>query len=110
MSNINYFSEYGPLELDFDPSKYKSASGAAKAFHKALTELAESIGLCAEYVHLWNPEKASKMRGTDGWCVCWDEGCFEWSYGTASDINDQRGFANWYAEPYYSFDICFHNA
>lgn len=108
MSKINYHSEFGPMQIDFDPSKYKTAAGAAKAFHKVLTDLAKSIGCSPEYVYLWNPkETAERREHSNSWCVCWDEGCFEWAVGTSDEINHERGFCDWYAQPYYSFDMCF---
>ena len=34
-------TEVGSMEINFDPKKYKTKAGAAKAFHKALCKFAK---------------------------------------------------------------------
>jgi len=105
MSNINYSSEFGKIEIDFDPSKYKTAAGAAKAFHKALCKLAKASGANPDYVFLWSPAETASRHMGECWKVCWEEGCFEWAIGTSDEC---RRPGVWHTEPYYSFDLGFY--
>jgi hypothetical protein len=41
--NIKLQTEVGPIEIGFDPTKYKTKAGAAKAFYKALCKFAKEV-------------------------------------------------------------------
>jgi hypothetical protein len=111
MSNISVingeYREQGHLPIKFDPTKYKTASGAAKAFHRALCELSRELGQKPEIeILLCTPERSQELGTGRCWRVIWESGPFEW--GVAMSINNlfRRGY--WYTEPYYSFDVCFY--
>ena len=90
--------------FDFDPSKYKTRAGAAKAFYKAVCKEAESRGQDPELeVHIWSPEQNVARGYCRSWCVSWESGPYEWAIGTSYQLHGEA----WYTEPYYSFDLCF---
>jgi len=105
MSKINYHSEFGKIQINFDPTKYKTASGAAKAFHKALLQLAKDIHASAASCVLWTPKEAAERGYSKNWMVSWEEGCYEWAIGTSFECNSDK----WYSEPYHSYDLQFYN-
>ena len=90
------------LDLDFDPAGYKTAGGAAKAFHKALQKLAEEIGYSAGEVALRNPKDSLEYGGNGNWEVVWEEGPYQWAVATALDGN------GWWTEAGYSFSLNFY--
>ena len=101
----NYMSEFGPIKMNFKPSKYRTATGAAKAFHKALLKIVEETGANPKYCYLWSPEEASSRGYGNAWMVCWEEGCFEWAVGTSMECSAET----WHTEPYYSFNLSFYD-
>ena len=100
-------TEVGPIEIDFDPKKYKTKAGAAKALYKALCKLSKDFGQNPDYeVQLYSPEQSKERGYTSGWQVVWESGPFEWAI-TASFYVQNYSNGGWYTEPYYSFDLCF---
>jgi len=90
--------------IDFDPKKYKTCAGAAKALFKALCKRAADEGQKPEMeVAIWTPEENFERSGTKAWRVSWEAGPFEWAIGASFEITGPWG----YAEPYYSFDLEF---
>ncbi len=78
-------------------SKRKSAEGRAKAAYEALRQFAADIGC--------NPDRECFMRQSDGhWRVSFEAGPYQWAI-VASDALGQCGI---FAEPHYSFDLCFY--
>jgi len=100
---IILISEVGQIEVDFEPNDYATKSGAARALHKALTNLEVAIGGCASEVILQTPEQSEEYGTGKNWRVIWEGGFYEWALGV--DISNSK--AGWYAEPHYSFDLCF---
>lgn len=91
-----------PMKINFDPSKYTSREGAAKAMHKALQEFAEKYSGYSDNVYLWAPDVAeTSMTGYKAWTICWEEGPFEWSIST--EVSGPWG----YCEPYNGFILTF---
>jgi len=94
---------HGEMEIDFDPAKYKTPSGAAKAFYKVLSKINREFGFSETEVILMNPERAEQYSGSKAWAVVWEAGPYEWALGAY--FPKARG---WSAEPYYSFDLHFY--
>jgi len=94
--------EYGDLEVDFDPSKYKTKAGAAKAFHAALTKLATGpFGHAPTELALFTPAQSEEMGYGRFWHVMWEAGPWSWAINTF--VEGPWG----YCEPYYSFSVQF---
>jgi hypothetical protein len=107
--NVMKFStEYGSIELNFEPSKYKTPAGAAKAFYKALLELQKGWGNSEEYARketlLLTPERSEALGYGRCWRVMWESGPFEWAIPASFEAHG----SGWYTEPYYSFDLGFY--
>lgn len=83
-------------------AKYKTAKGRATAAYKALCEAARNGWL--------NPEIECVLRGPgegwhgNCWYVGWESGPYQWAI-VASEALCQLGV---FAEPHYSFDLCFY--
>ena len=94
------------LDVEFDPLKYKTKAGAAKALYKALCETSKKFGHDPAWeVHLMAPKKSSEMGYGNNWRVSWEAGPYQWAIGTSFQVCNHA--AGWYTEPYYSFDLCF---
>lgn len=96
------------IKLKFNPKKYKSAPGAAKAFYKALVKFSKECGDYPDpekYISLWNPEEAEYRGYGKTWRVSWEDGPYGWGIGASMVICNSD--ANWYTEPHYSFDLGF---
>lgn len=90
------------IDFNFDPSKYKTAGGAAKAFHRAVREVAKSYDQNPDIeVQIWKPGQ----DGNRAWRVAWEAGPFEWAIAASEHMRGEWG----YTEPHYSFDLCFAN-
>lgn len=105
---MNLQTEYGPIEIDFDPSKYKSAAGAAKALHKALCKFAAEVYRQDPDIELFihSPEQSVAHGYGKSWRVCWESGPFEWAIPASFECRADD--FSWHTEPYYSFDLCFY--
>tara|TARA_R110000796_G_scaffold1721_1_gene7096 strand:- start:748 stop:1062 length:315 start_codon:yes stop_codon:yes gene_type:complete len=103
MSKSTIGSDYGEIEIDFDPAKYKTPAGAAKALYKVLSKINKEYGLKDTEIMLMNPERAEQYSGSKAWAVVWEAGPYEWALGAY--FPNARG---WSAEPYYSFDLHFY--
>lgn len=98
-------TDFGPIELDYDPTKYKSTAAAAKAFHKALRKLCAEWDMDPDHeVFLCTPDHSEYMGTGRNWRVVWESGPFEWAIGASFEVENNP---HWYTEPYYSFDLCF---
>jgi hypothetical protein len=92
------------MKLDWEPSAYKSAAGAAKALYGAICKKAKKEG--------WDPEgevwisspAESLQRGLVGevWHVCWESGPHDWACSVFA--SGQWG----HVETYYGFDLAFY--
>jgi len=91
--------------LDFDPGKYKTCAGAAKALYKALCKRAKAEGMDPDVeVKIYTPKETLEWgMGYACWRVVWEAGPFEWAIGASFAITGPWG----YTEPHYSFDLCF---
>ena len=77
--------------------KYKTAKRRAEAVYDALCTFAKECG--------HNPKTKCFMRPREGgYRVSYEAGPYEWAI-VASDALGQIGI---FAEPYYSFDLCFY--
>jgi len=98
-------TEYGPISLNYDPTKYKSKASAAKAFHKALREVCRDMGMNPDIeIFIQTPEQSANAGYGRNWRVCWESGPYQWAVGTSFTAHN---LPHWYTEPYYSFDLCF---
>lgn len=102
MTNIKLHSEEGSLDLDFDPSKYATKAGAAKALYRALVKLNKELGGPDGEVIIRSPKEDSPC-GHPCWWVSWESGPYAWA--PATDVSNYD--AGWYTEPYWSFDLAF---
>lgn len=103
MTNLR--TEYGPIAIDYDPSRYKKPAAAAKALHKALRKVCRDMGMDPDHeVFLCTPDHSEYMGTGRNWRVVWESGPFEWAIGTSFEVSNMP---HWYTEPYYSFDLCF---
>ena len=100
-------TEDGVFNLKFEPSRYKTEAGAAKAFFKALCILARDLGYPDGEVILQNPERSKECGYGNNWRVSWEGGLYGW--GVSASLNGLCS-DSWYTEPYYSFDVCFVSA
>jgi len=98
-------TEEGPIEINFDPKKYKTKAGAAKGFHKALCKFAKEVyGQNPDIEIFINTPEENEVNGYGKcWRVCWESGPYDW----ACNSQVANYSAGWYTEPYYSFDLCF---
>lgn len=104
MPNIKLRSGEGSLDLDFDPSKYSTKAGAAKALYRALVKLNKELGGADGEVIIRSPKEDSP-NGYPCWWVCWEGGPYSWACPTSFDVSNHT--AGWYSEPYWSFDLAF---
>tara|TARA_R110002012_G_scaffold2918_1_gene13964 strand:- start:8 stop:322 length:315 start_codon:yes stop_codon:yes gene_type:complete len=100
-------TDEGVFTLDFEPSRYKTEGGAAKAFFKALCILAHDLGYPDGEVILQTPERSDKCGYGKNWRVSWEGGLYGW--GVSASLGGLWS-DNWYTEPYHSFDVCFVSA
>lgn len=78
-------------------SKRKSCKGQAEAAFKAMCDFAKAVGC--------NPERECFIRQEgDSWRISFEAGPYEWAI-VASEALCQCGI---FAEPHYSFDLCFY--
>lgn len=78
-------------------SKRSSCKGRANAAYEALRQFASDIGC--------NPDRECFIRAEDGgYRVSFEAGPYGWAH-VASEALCQCGI---FAEPYYSFDLCFY--
>ena len=78
-------------------SKRKSCKGRAKAAYDAMCKFAAAIGC--------NPDKECYIRQErEGWRISFEAGPYQWAI-VASEALCQCGI---FAEPHYSFDLCFY--
>lgn len=78
-------------------AKRTSPKGRATAAYNAIREFAADIGC--------NPDRECFMRDeNDGWRVSFEAGPYSWAH-VASEALCQCGI---FAEPHYSFDLCFY--
>lgn len=103
---MNLHTEYGKIKIDFDPTKYKSAAGAAKALYKALRKVSKEVfGQNPRWeLFIHNPDQSAAHGFGKSWRVCWESGPFEWAIPASFECSGK----GWYTEPYYSFDLCFY--
>jgi len=112
MSKAKIYSEdyANGIAIDFDPSKYKTAVGAGKAFYKALKKLNAALG---------GPEGEVFMREAgEGYAggvvpkgavwVCWESGPYYWGVSTSLSNTGYNRSAGWWTEPHYPFDLMFY--
>jgi len=98
-------SDEGCFTVDFDPTKYKTKAGAAKAFHKALAKTVKEFGMNPDVeTFIKTPEESEKAGYGRGWTVSWESGPYEWAIDASWKVQNSP---TWYTEPYYSFDLCF---
>jgi hypothetical protein len=78
-------------------SKRTSCKGRAKAAYDAMCKFAAAIGC--------DPERECFMRQErEGWSISFEAGPYQWAI-VASEALCQCGI---FAEPHYSFDLCFY--
>jgi hypothetical protein len=78
-------------------SKRKSCKGRAEAAFKAMCKFAAAVGC--------DPARECFMRQErEGWRVSFEAGPYQWAI-VASEALAQLGI---FAEPHYSFDLCFY--
>ena len=78
-------------------SKRKGCKGQAKAAYDAMCQFAKAMGC--------NPERECFMRAENGgWRISFEAGPYQWAI-VASEALCQCGI---FAEPHYSFDLCFY--
>ena len=78
-------------------SKRKSCKGRAEAAYKAMCKFAADTGC--------NPERECFIRKErEGWRISFEAGPYQWAI-VASEALGQVGI---FAEPHYSFDLCFY--
>lgn len=98
-------TEEGTIDLNFDPKKYSTKAGAAKALYKALHKLAVEMGYWADEVFIRTPEENKAAGYSALWHVSWESGPYEWAIYASHEIHN--AVAGWYTEPYYSFNLEF---
>jgi hypothetical protein len=100
-------TEEGSFSIDFEPSRYKTPAGAAKALYRSLIKLNMKWGVPEESakkeVLLLSPERSSSLGYGRLWRVMWESGPYEWAVWASFAIHSD----GWYTEPYYSFDLGF---
>ena len=78
-------------------SKRKGCKGRAKAAYDAMCQFAAAIGC--------DPERECYIRQErEGWRISFEAGPYQWAI-VASEALCQCGI---FAEPHYSFDLCFY--
>ena len=106
---VKNYMEGGAINLrGFNPKQYKTAAGAAKALYRSVCKLAAEYGQNpAIEVTLQDPATSAEFGTGRGWRVIWEAGPYEWAImlSMSDEMFVQRG---WLAEPYYSFDLVFH--
>ena len=100
MTSTTYIDGIGHIKFNSDD--YKTPAGAAKGFYKALTEACKKEGIYCD-AFITPPDKTSDYVDSESWRVCWESGAYEWAITASMNM----GTRSWYAEPYYSFDLCF---
>lgn len=115
-----------------DVSGYKSAAGAAKKTHEALTEWADFLFDAGDAVVLYDPDETAAKRdvGDDvrAWCVAWEGGPNEWAtaltggttltgfegprmtYDGEPEVAGLTSGEGFDVECFYSFDLLFFDA
>lgn len=94
---------YENFKLNYNPKKYKTKAGAAKALYKALVPVVKSYGQKPESeLHIWEPG-----QNGSSWRVSWEAGPYEWAIYASFHISNMSRDGGWFTEPHYSFDLCF---
>jgi len=92
------------MNVKWNPNKYKTCAGAAKALYKALCDYAAECGMDPKYeVWIKSPEE-SEAHGYVGkvWHVCWESGPYDW--GCEVFASGKWG----HCETYFGFDLAFY--
>ena len=97
-------ADFGPIELDYDPSRYTSTASAARAMAKALRKLCTEMDMEPREVILCTPSESDYLGTGLNWRVIWKCGPFEWAVGASFEVENSP---HWYTESYYSYDLCF---
>ena len=78
-------------------AEYTQPRARALAAYAAIHDFAKELGM--------NPDRECFMKPEDGgWCVSFEAGPYSWAI-VASEALAQVGV---FAEPHYSFDLCFY--
>lgn len=106
ITDSNYGDNQVRLPIDFDPSKYDTKEAAAKAFYQALRPVVEAYGHDPDIeCGIFSPEEASQRGYGAVWVVWWEAGPYQWGIPTSMWLYNYE--ADWFTEPYYSFDVTF---
>lgn len=102
---MKFPTEYGSLNLDYNPAKYAVVEEAAVAFHKAICALAKKMGYDPD-TEIWikNPAESAAHGYVNAWHVVWESGPFEW--GCEIFVYGSWG----HCETYWGFDLAFYEA
>lgn len=96
----------GLMSIDWEPAKYKTKAGAAKALYKALCKKCKEVGMDPKSeVWIMNPDEA-KAHGYAGyaWHVCWESSPW-YDWGCAAFATGKWG----HCETYWGFDLGFYD-
>lgn len=102
-------TDFGTVNIDFDPGEHATAEAAAKAFYAALCKFADECGYDSK-LEVWikNPAEAGPPGwGVKAWWVCWASGPYDWGVITSMTGLFNRK-AGWWTEPYWGFDVAFY--
>lgn len=84
----------------------KTPENAAKAVYNLCYEAAKAEGQNpAREVAIYKPGEPRHFDDASCWAVAWEAGPYEWAVIASLQQDTGRPVV---AEPYYSFDLCFH--
>lgn len=101
---MKVYSEEGNFELRWEPKKYKTQAGAAKALYKALCAQCKALGMDPKH-EVWIKSPSESMDHgyvSSAWHVCWESGPFDWAVSVFAH-------GEWgHCETYWGFDLAFY--
>jgi hypothetical protein len=85
----------------------KSPKGLAMELKR---QLVAKFGLNHKYVYVWSPEEAKQRGWGDAWCLCAEEGPFEWAILMTNYNQKVYDHEHVFSEPYNHFILTFRKA
>ena len=100
-------TDYGDLSVGINPSFYETTERVARATHKALCSICETMGMDpAKELFIKNPAEASDHSNgrVNSWWVCWESGPVEWAVSASLNMPTSP----WgYCETNWGYDLIF---
>ena len=101
---MKIYSPEGNFNINWNPAKYKTKGGAAKALYKELCRICKLQGADPKWeVWIKSPiESTAHGYVQNAWHVCWESGPYDWAINVFAS-------ADWgHCVTYWGFDLAFY--